>query len=85
MLNNRVRDFRELHGLSQDELARRVGISPTVIVQLEGDPQHTPQMRTAIRLCRFFNVDLGRLFWLDRDDGDSAETIEEPEPETVPA
>lgn len=82
MLYNRVKEFRELHGLSQDELARRVGISPTVVFQLENEPGHAPRMTTAILLCKFFNVDLGRLFWIE---GIAGRLPSQPEAEQVPA
>lgn len=66
VLRNRVREFRELHGLTQGELAIRAGVSERVVTLLETVEGYTPQMRVALRLCGFFNVDLGRLFWIER-------------------
>jgi putative transcriptional regulator len=65
MLRNRVREFRLMHGITQEELARRADIATAVVVRLETVPGYEPRMDIAIRLCRYFNVELGRLFFID--------------------
>lgn len=65
MLRNRVGDFRELHGLTQKDLGERTGVGREVIARLEAEPGYQPTMATAIRLCAYFKVDLGRMFWID--------------------
>lgn len=68
VLRNRVREFRELHRLTQEELARRAGVAPAVVVRLENVPGYAPRMSVALRLCEVFNAELGVLFWIERSD-----------------
>lgn len=76
MLRNRVREFRDLHGISQEQLAERSGVNRQVIGNLESMPGYLTNMSTALRLCRFFNCELGRLFWIDWAAPDEHVTVE---------
>lgn len=53
----RVRRLRESHGLSQVELAGRVGVSQSNVSAYEGDRQE-PKMGILIELARTFGVSL---------------------------
>lgn len=72
MLHNRVREIRTALGMTQSGLAEKVGLTLSVIVWLEATPGYQPSFKSAIRLCRYFRVPLGHLFWID-DDADEAE------------
>ena len=65
MLMNRLKEFRDLHGLTQEELAERSGVTRQLIGRLETEPGLLVSMSTAVRLCRYFHADIGRLFWID--------------------
>jgi DNA-binding XRE family transcriptional regulator len=65
MLHNRVKELREAHRLSQEQLAERSGVSMRLVTQLENEPGYTPQMRVAVALCRYFDVEIGDLFWIE--------------------
>lgn len=65
MLRNRVKELREAHRLSQEQLADRCGVSMRLVTQLESEPGYTPQMRVAVAMCRYFDVELGDLFWIE--------------------
>lgn len=72
MLRNRLREFRELHGLTGDELSERTAITRQVLTNIETQPGYMPMMATALRLCLYFRVDIGRMFWIDWADTNTA-------------
>ena len=50
-MNEKLKDLRDYHGISQRELARRIGVGKTTISEIErGD--RLPNVLTAIRLAR---------------------------------
>lgn len=50
-MNEKLKDLRNYHGISQSELARRVGVGKTTISEIErGD--RLPNVLTAIRIAR---------------------------------
>lgn len=66
MIRNRVREFRDLQGWTQPELAERAGVSLPIIVRLETVEGYAPKLDTAERLCRVFNeLPLERMFYID--------------------
>ena len=66
MIRNRLKEFRELHGYSQRELARLAGVSEPTVVKLETIQGYTVSMANAERLCKVFSqMPLERLFWID--------------------
>jgi transcriptional regulator with XRE-family HTH domain len=63
----RLKQLRELAGLSQNELAKRAGISRPIISQLEADQQRTTSVETARRLARALGISLDLLVGTDDD------------------
>lgn len=54
-MNKKLKELREYHGISQRELARRVGVGKTTIGEVErGD--RLPNVETAIRIARALNT-----------------------------
>lgn len=50
-MNEKLKDLRDYHGISQRELARRIGVGKTTISEIErGD--RMPNVLTAIRIAR---------------------------------
>ena len=64
---NRIRDFRAQHGLTQDELARAVGVSRQSIISIERG-RYTPSLYLALRFAKFFNCSMDELFKLKQED-----------------
>lgn len=60
-LENRVKHFRESHGWSQGELARRLGVSRQTINAVETD-KYDPSLPLALRMARLFGVSVPELF-----------------------
>lgn len=50
-MNEKLKDLRDYYGISQRELARRIGVGKTTISEIErGD--RLPNVLTAIRIAR---------------------------------
>jgi len=60
-LLNRVRGYRETHGWSQGELARRLGVSRQTINAVETD-KYDPSLPLALRMAKLFGVAVPELF-----------------------
>jgi putative transcriptional regulator len=60
-LENRLKQYRESHGWSQGELARRLGVSRQTINAVETD-KYDPSLPLALRMARLFGVAVPELF-----------------------
>lgn len=58
---NRLKEHREMHGWSQGELARRLGVSRQTINAVETD-KYDPSLPLALRMAKLFRVDVPDLF-----------------------
>ena len=63
-MNNRIKEFRARHNLTQDELARKVNVRRETIVFLEKN-KYNPSLKLAHDLARVFGVAIEELFLFD--------------------
>jgi putative transcriptional regulator len=64
-LSNCIRDLRSANsGMTQQELADRVGVTRQTIVALEGQA-YTPSLTLALRIARTFKKSTEEIFQLD--------------------
>ena len=68
-VHNEVRQHRVVGGLTQQELADRVGVTRQTVVSIEKG-KYTPSVALALRLARVFGVSVETLFQLDPDERD---------------
>ena len=66
-LRTGLRDARAADGLSQDQLARSVGVSRQTISSIETG-QYCPSTVLALRLSRVLGRRVEQLFWLEGSD-----------------
>ena len=59
---NRVREFRNSLGLSQLELAKKIGVSRQTINMIENN-KYNPTLELCINLALALGTDLNTLFW----------------------
>ena len=59
---NRVREFRNSLGLSQLELAKKIGVSRQTINMIENN-KYNPTLELCINLVLALKTDLNTLFW----------------------
>ena len=70
MAKNRLKMLREQHGLSQAELGDRLGVTQQSVFAWEHE-KTTPQIQTAIELCRMYGVSMDYLLGLSDDPGNT--------------
>ena len=64
-MNEKLKDLRDYHGISQRELARRIGVGKTTISEIErGD--RLPNVLTAIRIARALETTVEEIWGDDR-------------------
>ena len=64
MKNLRLKSARAAKDLSQEELAKAVGVSRQTISAIEkGD--YNPTIRLCVKICRILDRTLDELFWND--------------------
>ena len=63
-MHNRIKELRARHGLTQDDLARRVGVRRETIVFLEKG-KYNPSLKLAYDIARTFNEMIEEVFIFD--------------------
>ena len=64
--NERMRQARQDAGLSQEELARRIGASRQTVTMIErGD--YNPSLHLCISICQTLGKTLDELFWPEHE------------------
>ncbi|MPW40051.1 helix-turn-helix domain-containing protein [Thermococcus sp. 101 C5] len=60
-MKNRLRELREERGLTQEELARALGVTRQTIIAIEKG-KYDPSLRLAFKIARLFNVKIEDIF-----------------------
>ena len=60
-MNTRIKELRARDGLTQDELARQVGVRRETIVFLEKG-KYNPSLKLAYDIARIFNLPIEEIF-----------------------
>jgi len=60
-MKNRLRELREARGLTQEELAKALGVTRQTIIAIEKG-RYDPSLRLAFRIARFFNTTIEKIF-----------------------
>ena len=60
-MQNRLRELREQHEFTQEDLAVRVGVSRQTIISLEKG-KYNPSISLAYKLARAFNLSIEEVF-----------------------
>jgi putative transcriptional regulator len=70
-MRNRIRELRARDNLTQDELARKVGVRRETIVFLEKN-KYNPSLKLAYDIVRQFGCRIEEVFIFDPEDESSA-------------
>ena len=73
-IQNRLREFRKHHGLSQEDLAEALGISRQSVIALE-QGRFMPSLPLAVNLCQFFNTAFEEIFEFERQMSEEMDKI----------
>jgi len=65
-IHNRVREFRQQRGLTQEEVARATGVSRQSIISIERG-RYIPSLPLALKFARLFDCATDELFQLTED------------------
>lgn len=65
-MKNRLRELREERGLTQEELARALGVTRQTIIAIEKG-KYDPSLRLAFKIARFFGLKIEDVFIYEGD------------------
>ena len=65
-MKNRLRELREAKGLTQEELAKALGVTRQTIIAIEKG-KYDPSLRLAFKIARFFNKMIEEIFIYEGD------------------
>ncbi|GAB6134603.1 helix-turn-helix transcriptional regulator [Thermococcus prieurii] len=66
-MHNRLRELREAKGLTQEELARALGVTRQTVIAIEKG-KYDPSLRLAFKIARFFGVKIEDIFIYEGDE-----------------
>jgi len=61
LMKNRLRELRKERNLTQEELARILGVTRQTIIAIENN-KYDPTLRLALKIARFFSVSVEEIF-----------------------
>lgn len=65
-MKNRLRELREEHGLTQEELAKALGVTRQTIIAIEKG-KYDPSLKLAFKIARFFGLNIEDIFIYEGD------------------
>ncbi|MDD2901430.1 MAG: helix-turn-helix transcriptional regulator [Syntrophales bacterium] len=65
-MTNRLHVLRAEHRLTQEQLAREIGVTRATIGAIEGGG-YNPSLELAFRLARFFNTEINAIFSVEEE------------------
>lgn len=63
-MNNRIKEFRARHNMTQDDLARKVNVRRETIVFLEKN-KYNPSLKLAYDIAKTFEATIEEIFIFD--------------------
>lgn len=63
-LNNRVKELRARHDLTQGKLAEKVDVTRQTVAAVEKG-EYVPSLLLALNICRTFELPMEEVFWLE--------------------
>ncbi len=60
-INKNIKKYRQRRGWSQEELAKRAGISYNTLIKIESGRIKSPTVNTALKIARAFSISLDKL------------------------
>jgi putative transcriptional regulator len=60
-MKNKIKVFRAMNNLTQDQLAQAIGVNRQTILAIEKE-KYVPSLDLAFRIARYFNVNIEEIF-----------------------
>ena len=65
-MKNKIKVFRAVHDLTQEDLAQAIGVTRQTILAIEKG-KYVPSLDLAFRIARYFRVNIEEVFTYDDD------------------
>ena len=65
-MDNKIKDYRKARSLTQDDLARAVGVTRQTVISLENG-KYDASLKLAYRIARYFDVSIEELFLFEEE------------------
>lgn len=66
-MKNRLKVYRAMYNLTQEELAKKLGVTRQTIIAIEKG-KYDPSLELAFKIARFFKVKIEDIFIYEEDD-----------------
>lgn len=76
-IKTKVKELRNKLGITQDDLAKDVGVSRQTIISLE-QGKYVPSLTLAMKIAQKFNVSVEEIFELDEKDYSKKKGVSQP-------
>jgi len=63
-MENKIKVFRAMHNLTQEELAKKVGVTRQTMNAIEKN-KYSPSLELAFKICELFDVTVEQVFEKD--------------------
>lgn len=63
-MDNKLKELREIHGYSQDQLAKKLSVSRQTIISIEKG-RYNPSLPLALQMGRIFATPVENIFFLE--------------------
>ncbi len=60
-MKNKLKVYRAMYDLTQDDLAKKLGVSRQTIISIEKG-KYDPSLKLAFKIAKFFNVKIEDIF-----------------------
>jgi putative transcriptional regulator len=67
-MKNKLKVYRAMHNLTQEQLADKMGVSRQTVVAIESD-KYLPSLGLTFRLAKLFKVQIEDIFQDEENDG----------------
>lgn len=64
IIKNNIQKYRKFNNLTQEQLAQNLSLTRTYLSKLENE-KFSPSPELMIKICKFFDVQLGDMFFID--------------------
>ena len=69
-MKNKLKVYRAMHDLTQEQLADKIGISRQTVIAIESD-KYLPSLGLAFKIARLFKVTIEDIFSYERGDNEN--------------
>ena len=68
-MRNKLKVYRAMHGLTQEQLAEKIGVSRQTVIAIEAN-KYLPSLGLAYKLVRLFQVAIEDIFIYEGDENE---------------